>query len=209
MARHVVVAVDDSSAAEGALAFALEILKPDDTLHLLHAIPTGLHLLGAPELEMAATVGAVVEDSPEQKKRAYDAAIEMIKSRFCANAKLAPPPALVARGVEAAPDGAPDALDGGGSKSGVRLEVVRAAQGNDAVGAAVCSRADALGKGTVLVLAKHSRGAVAEFFMGSVCGHVTKRCKTATVCVTHGGDGGAAVAAGGAAAEAAANGKAL
>jgi hypothetical protein len=146
---------------------------------------------------MAATVG-VVEDSPEQKRQAYDAAVRLMQGRFV---KTLLPESLTLRGVEAAPDGAPEALDGA-CKAAVRLEVVRAAPGNDGVGAAVTARADALGEGgggVVVVLAKHARGAVAEFFMGSVCAHVTRRCKRATVCVTHGGDDAAAAAAGAAA----------
>lgn len=171
MPRHVLVAVDDSASADGALAFALDLLKPDDVLHLLHVARVGIHM--TPELEMTATMG-VIEDTPEQKKKTYDAAVALLKTRFVP--KL--PPALASRGVEVAPDGAPEAL--GSSSSAVRLEVIRAAPGNDAVGAAVVARADALGAGTVVVLAKHSRSAVAEFFVGSVCALVTKKCKHAT-----------------------------
>lgn len=48
-----------------------------------------------------------------------------------------------------------------------KVEIVHFLTDNDSIGEAICTRADAL-KAATVVLAKHQRGAVAEFFMGSV-----------------------------------------
>lgn len=52
-----------------------------------------------------------------------------------------------------------------------KVEIVHFLTDNDSIGEAICTRAEAL-KAATVVVAKHQRGVVAEFFMGSV----TKVC---------------------------------
>ena len=47
-----------------------------------------------------------------------------------------------------------------------RSEIVHFLTDNDSIGEAVCKRAEALSAAAV-VMAKHQRGAIAEFFLGS------------------------------------------
>ncbi len=58
-----------------------------------------------------------------------------------------------------------------------QLEVVKYAADNDSIGSIVCKRAEQL-MATVVVLAKHNKGAIAEFFVGSVTNYCTKHCKS-------------------------------
>ena len=50
----------------------------------------------------------------------------------------------------------------------------------DSIGEAVCKRADALDAAAV-VMAKHQRSAVSEFFLGSTAKYCTVHCKRALV----------------------------
>lgn len=52
---------------------------------------------------------------------------------------------------------------------------------NDSIGAVICKRADQLNASAV-VLAKHNKGAIKEFFVGSVTNYVSV-CTCAHVCM--------------------------
>lgn len=56
------------------------------------------------------------------------------------------------------------------------VEVVRSCTDNDSIGALVCKRAQQLNV-AVLLMAKHNRGAVKEFFLGSVSNYALHHCK--------------------------------
>jgi nucleotide-binding universal stress UspA family protein len=58
-----------------------------------------------------------------------------------------------------------------------KLELVRFATDSDSIGAIVCRRAEQLNAGTV-VMAKHSKGRLREFFVGSVTTYCTHHCKS-------------------------------
>ncbi|KXZ53367.1 hypothetical protein GPECTOR_7g1263 [Gonium pectorale] len=64
-----------------------------------------------------------------------------------------------------------------------QLELVRFATDNESIGAVICKRADQLNASCV-VMAKHNKGAIKEFFVGSVCNYCTHHCK-APVLVMH------------------------
>lgn len=54
----------------------------------------------------------------------------------------------------------------------------------EAIGRVICSKADDLNPAAV-VLAKHTKGLLKEWFIGSVCKYCTVNCKC-TVIVAHG-----------------------
>lgn len=58
-----------------------------------------------------------------------------------------------------------------------QLEIVKFACDNDSIGSIICKRADQLNAAAVM-LAKHDKGAIAEFFVGSV----TTYCEWSCVC---------------------------
>ena len=57
-----------------------------------------------------------------------------------------------------------------------QVEIVRGCVDNDSIGALLCRRAEQL-NAAVLVMAKHNRGAVKEFFIGSVSNYALHHCK--------------------------------
>jgi len=57
-----------------------------------------------------------------------------------------------------------------------QVDILRASTDNDTIGAVICRRADAV-NATVVVMAKHTRGAIKEFFVGSATNYCTHHCK--------------------------------
>jgi nucleotide-binding universal stress UspA family protein len=53
---------------------------------------------------------------------------------------------------------------------------------NDSIGHVICQKAKQLEPAAV-VLAKHSRGRVQEFFVGSVCKHTVAHCQSPVIVV--------------------------
>ncbi|GFH14123.1 methyltransferase, partial [Haematococcus lacustris] len=101
---------------------------------------------------MASEMGLqeVIEDSEEEKKRVEDHAREFLISKFAKH------------------------LDE--KKVQYQAEIVRFATDNDSIGSVVCKRAEQL-NASAIVLAKHNKGAVKEFFVGSVTNYVTHHCR--------------------------------
>jgi hypothetical protein len=58
-----------------------------------------------------------------------------------------------------------------------KLELVRFATDNDSIGAVICRRADQLNAAAV-VMAKHNKGRIKEFFVGSATVYCTHHCKS-------------------------------
>lgn len=58
-----------------------------------------------------------------------------------------------------------------------QLEVARFATDNDSIGSIICKRATQL-NAAAIVLAKHTRGAIQEFFIGSVTSYLTHHSTT-------------------------------
>jgi len=57
-----------------------------------------------------------------------------------------------------------------------QVEIVHFLTDADSIGEAICKRADAL-KAAAVCMAKHQRGAISEFFMGSTTKYCTTHCK--------------------------------
>ena len=63
-----------------------------------------------------------------------------------------------------------------------QVEIVKSATGNDTIGAVICKRAEQINAAAV-VLAKHNKGAIAEFFVGSVTNYCESHfCAVAGAC---------------------------
>eukprot|EP00798_Chlamydomonas_sp_ICE-L_P021503 gene21503-28484_t len=58
-----------------------------------------------------------------------------------------------------------------------QIEIVRFGTDADSVGTVICERADQLNAGLV-VMAKHNKGAIKEFFIGSSTNYCTHHCKS-------------------------------
>ena len=57
-----------------------------------------------------------------------------------------------------------------------QVELVKFSTDNDSIGAIVCKRAEQL-QAAAVVMAKHNKGAIKEFFVGSVCNYCTHHAK--------------------------------
>ena len=57
-----------------------------------------------------------------------------------------------------------------------QLEIVKFATDTDSIGSIICKRADQLNAAAV-ALAKHNKGQIKEFFLGSVCSYCTHHCR--------------------------------
>ena len=60
------------------------------------------------------------------------------------------------------------------------VEIVHFLTDADSIGEAICKRADAL-KASAVCMAKHQRGAISEFFLGSTTKYCTAHCKAPLV----------------------------
>eukprot|EP01025_Chloroclados_australasicus_P013614 TRINITY_DN16405_c2_g1_i3.p1 TRINITY_DN16405_c2_g1~~TRINITY_DN16405_c2_g1_i3.p1 ORF type:complete len:176 (-),score=15.88 TRINITY_DN16405_c2_g1_i3:11-538(-) len=63
-----------------------------------------------------------------------------------------------------------------GHSSQALVHLIKSEVDNDAIGRVICEKAESL-HAAVVVLAKHTRGAIKEFFLGSVCMYCVKHCK--------------------------------
>jgi structural maintenance of chromosome 2 len=115
-----------------------------------------LHLLHviAPARRLVVTpdmgLEGVLEDDEETRRKVEEHAQNFIKERF--ETKLAE------------------------LKIPYQVEIVRGCVDNDSIGALLCRRAEQLNAGVVL-MGKHNRGAVKEFFIGSVSNYALHHCK--------------------------------
>eukprot|EP00878_Enallax_costatus_P032108 GHUV01035209.1.p1 GENE.GHUV01035209.1~~GHUV01035209.1.p1 ORF type:complete len:149 (-),score=21.80 GHUV01035209.1:55-501(-) len=57
-----------------------------------------------------------------------------------------------------------------------QVDIVRGCVDNDSIGALVCRRAEQM-EAVVVLMAKHSRGPIKEFFIGSVTNYAAHHCK--------------------------------
>lgn len=117
-------------------------------MHLLHIIPV-------PMPEVIGGIGAMdsivtVDPDPATDLKHIAEAKEFMKRRFVTK--------LASRSIA------------------YKVEIVHFLTDNDSIGEAVCKRAEALSAAAV-VMAKHQRGAIAEFFLGSVTKYCTTHCK--------------------------------
>lgn len=149
MSRVILLAVDDTDVSEDVLEWSIKNLhKEGDEFHLLHIIPV-------PMPEVIGSIGAMdsvitVEPDPAEDVKHIADAKEFLKKRFVTK--------LASRNIA------------------YKVEIVHFLTDNDSIGEAICKRAEAL-QAAAVVMAKHQRGAIAEFFLGSVTKYCTHHCK--------------------------------
>lgn len=123
-------------------------------IHFLHVIPV-------PMPEVVGGFGAMdsivtLEPSPETDLKHIADAKEFIKRRFVTK--------VASRNIP------------------YKVEIVHFLTDADSIGEAICKRAEALNAGAVL-LAKHQRGAISEFFLGSTSKFCIGHCKKPLVII--------------------------
>lgn len=147
--RVLLLAVDNSDTSEEVLEWSINnVMKEGDEIHLLHIIPV-------PMPEVIGGIGAMdsivtVDPDPQTDLKHIAEAKEFMKRRFVTK--------LASRNIA------------------YKVEIVHFLTDNDSIGEAICKRGEALGAAAV-IMAKHQRGAIAEFFLGSVTKYCTHHCK--------------------------------
>ncbi|KAL4443592.1 hypothetical protein ABPG75_011329 [Micractinium tetrahymenae] len=147
--RVLLLAVDNSDVSEEVLEWSISnVYKEGDEIHLLHIIPV-------PMPEVIGGIGAMdsivtVDPDPATDLKHISEAKEFMKRRFVTK--------LASRSIA------------------YKVEIVHFLTDNDSIGEAICKRAEALNAAAV-VMAKHQRGAIAEFFLGSVTKYCTHHIK--------------------------------
>jgi structural maintenance of chromosome 2 len=146
-ARNILLTVDESPASSQVFEWALK--------NVYRAGDT-VHILHviAPSRRLVVTpdmgLEGIIEDDEETRRKVEEHAQEFIKERF--ETKLTE------------------------LKIPYQVEIVRGCVDNDSIGALLCRRAEQL-NAAVLLMAKHNRGAVKEFFIGSVSNYALHHCK--------------------------------
>jgi len=146
--RHILVPVDESAGAAKACNWALENFYREGDV--LHLF----HVIPPGQYVVLSTdlgVEEVVEDDPETQRKVEDHARQHLTTKYV--------PVLEEKKVT------------------YQIEIVRFATDNDSIGSIVCKRAEQLNAAAV-VMAKHNKGSIQEFFVGSVCNYCTHHCKT-------------------------------
>ncbi|KFM29237.1 hypothetical protein F751_1613 [Auxenochlorella protothecoides] len=133
----------------GAPKRVLLLAVDDSDIHLLHVVPVPLPEIVGGLGGMDTGLVSVDPDPKEDIKHISDAK-EFIKRRFVTKVAT--------------------------KNIAYKVEIVHFLTDNDSIGEAIVTRAAAL-KAAAVVLAKHQRGAIAEFFMGSVTKYVTHHIK--------------------------------
>ena len=138
-------------AAENVLTWVLDnIYREGDEIHLLHVIPIPM-----PEV-VSGGYGAMdsivtVEPDPKVDLKHIADAKEMMKKRFVTK--------VVSKNIP------------------YQVEIVHFLTDADSIGEAICKRAQTLDAGAVC-MAKHNRGRVSEFFLGSTTKYCTTNCQS-------------------------------
>lgn len=146
--RNILIAVDDSDTSERACQWAIDNLyREGDVLHLFHVIPIPM-----PQVVGGGLTGefTYITPDPHEDVSHIEDAKAMINARFVSKAVDAEVP--------------------------YQIELVRYGTGTDAIGEAICKRAEIINAVTV-VIASHNKGLMKEIFLGSVTNYVNHHCK--------------------------------
>ncbi|KAG1670773.1 hypothetical protein FOA52_014001 [Chlamydomonas sp. UWO 241] len=144
--RHLLIPVDESKASRDAFQW---------TIDQMYRQGDTVHLLHvvAPGVRVVINtdlgLDEIVNDGGENARKLEDHAREYLTSTFV--------PVLEEKKVP------------------YQVEIVRFATDNESIGAVVCKRAAQLNAAAV-VMAKHTRGSIAEFIVGSVTSYCTHNC---------------------------------
>jgi structural maintenance of chromosome 2 len=147
--RNILLAVDDTPAAENATAWTVDnLLKPGDEVHFFHVVsPPHAEVIGG-----FGGVGGVDELIAAEPDPAADR-VHVEHAKQFINEKFVP------------------RLRGAAHK----VEIVHFQTDAESVGEVLCARAKDL-NAVALVMASHNKGAVQRFFMGSASAYCAKHC---------------------------------
>lgn len=158
MSRNILIPVDDSDAAENVVGWVLDnIYREGDELHLLHIIPIPMPEVITGGFGAMDSIVTVDPDPKEDLKHIADAK-EMMKKRFVTT--------LASKDVR------------------YQVEIIHFLTDTQSIGEAICKRADGL-KATIVCMAKHNRGKISEFFLGSTSKYCTVHCPCPLIVVSH------------------------
>lgn len=153
--RRLIVPVDGSQASDRVVTWVLEnFYRPGDAITLIHVIPTGQYAVLSTDMG----INEVIEEDPKTTEAVERNALTMLTEKFTAKldaAKL-------------------------NNQAPYQFEITRFATDNDSIGSVVCKRADQL-NAAAIIIAKHNRGAIQEFFVGSVTSYLTHHSHTPVV----------------------------
>ncbi|KAG1670775.1 hypothetical protein FOA52_014003 [Chlamydomonas sp. UWO 241] len=144
--RHLLIPVDESKASRNAFQWAID--------HLYRPGDT-VHLFHVVTAGVKVFINTdlgldeIVDDGGENSRKLEEEARDYLTSTFV--------PVLEEKKIP------------------YQVEIVRFATDNESIGAVVCKRAAVLNAAAV-VMAKHARGSIAEFFVGSVTSYCTHNC---------------------------------
>ncbi|GBF98512.1 adenine nucleotide alpha hydrolase [Raphidocelis subcapitata] len=150
-ARKILVAVDESKASDATFSWALENLYRQGDE--VHLI----HVIPpGKRVLVSADLGieGVIEEDEETKKAVEQHALDFMHDRFERPLSI--------------------------RKIPYDVHLIRCDTSTDSIGALISSRAESL-QVAVVVMAKHNKGAVREFFLGSCTSYVLHHCKQPVV----------------------------
>lgn len=146
--RNILVGIDESEASERACDWAVTNLYREGDE--LHLF----HVIPPGQYMVLSTdlgVEGVIQDDEETQRKVEQHAQELMEKKFASKLREKHIP--------------------------FKVEIVKFATDNESIGSIICKRADQL-NAVVVVLAKHNRGRVKEFFVGSVASYCTHHCKS-------------------------------
>lgn len=152
--RHLLVPVDESKASQRVLQWTLDNLYREGDE--IHLF----HVVPPGQYVVLSTdlgMEEVVEDDKETQERVEANARKFLNETFV--------PVLQEKNIP------------------YQLEIVKFSTDNDSIGSIVCKRADQI-NASAIVMAKHTKGAIKEFFLGSVSNYCTHH-SIAPVLVLH------------------------
>mmetsp|Transcript_18762 Transcript_18762/g.40353 ORF Transcript_18762/g.40353 Transcript_18762/m.40353 type:complete len:161 (+) Transcript_18762:164-646(+) len=146
--RNLLISVDESEGSIKAFNWALDNLYKEGDTVYV------FHVIPPGQYMVLSTdlgIDEVIEDDPATQKKQEDHARQFLTSKFS--------PVMDAKKIP------------------YRIEITKFATDNDSIGSIICKRAEQLNAAAV-VMAKHSKGKLQEFFVGSVTSYCTHHCKS-------------------------------
>lgn len=145
--RHILIPVDESQSSDRLVQWTIDQMYREGDE--LHLF----HVIPPGQYVVLSTdlgLEEIVEDDENTQRRVEQHARAFIQERFVTRLEAAKVP--------------------------YQVELVKFSTDNDSIGAIVCKRAEQL-QAAAVVMAKHNKGAIKEFLVGSVCNYCTHHAK--------------------------------
>ncbi|KAG1670774.1 hypothetical protein FOA52_014002 [Chlamydomonas sp. UWO 241] len=147
--RAILVPLDESNASKNVFKWTLEnIVRDGDKLHLFHVVKPGQRYWVATGLMMDEVTD---DDDVAVNLKNVEHAKQYLTTEFATKLEELKIP--------------------------YQIEIVRFARDADSIGSVICKRADEL-NAVMTVMAKHTKGHLQEFFVGSVATYCTHNART-------------------------------